>query len=200
MGIPVSTPSAAARVAFTRRQGRALLFCLTALPFLVVNPLTVVVAAVDLTGLVTGGQGSPSPAQIAAGVVAAALLLVLLVSTGAARRLGSLQRGLADRMLGVRVAAPPPARRGPRDPAGWRFVAYQLAKLPVAALQLYAVYFWAGGLVNLSYPLLWGAFRNSPPGAELSPLPVYTPFGMFGEGTFRVATLPGTFAAVLAGR
>jgi signal transduction histidine kinase len=78
-------------------------------------------------------------------------------------------------------------------------MAYQLAKLPVALIELYAVFFWIGGLVNLSYPLLWGAFRNHPPGVRLSPVPVFTPFGLFGEGTFHVATLPGTFAAAAAG-
>jgi signal transduction histidine kinase len=34
---------------------------------------------------------------------------------------------------------------------------------------------------------------------HLSPLPVFTPFGWFGQGTFHVATLPGTFAAAAAG-
>jgi signal transduction histidine kinase len=112
-------------------------------------------------------------------------------------------------LLGTRVAAPPPARRsdrgrawpgpGPRDGAGWRVVAYLLAKLPVGLIELYAVLFWVGGLVNLSYPLWWGAFRNHPPGARLSPVPVFTPFGLFGEGTFHVATLPGTFAAAAVG-
>jgi signal transduction histidine kinase len=78
-------------------------------------------------------------------------------------------------------------------------MAYQLAKLPVGLFELYAAFFWIGGLVNLSYPLVWGAFRNHPPGARLSPVPVYTPLSLFGEGTFRVATLPGTFAAAAAG-
>jgi signal transduction histidine kinase len=122
------------------------------------------------------------------------------VSTTAARRLGSLQRLLAARLLGVRVDAPP-ARSGPalRDAAGWRVVAYLLAKLPISLIELYAVFFWIGGLVNLSYPLLWGAFRNHPPGARLSPVPVFTPFGLFGDGTFQVTTLPGTFVAAAAG-
>jgi hypothetical protein len=78
-------------------------------------------------------------------------------------------------------------------------MAYLLAKLPVDLIELYAVFFWIGALVNLSYPLWWGAFRNSPTGIRLSPVPVFTPFGLFGEGTFRVATLPGTFAAAAAG-
>src|SRR5436309_298314 len=102
------------------------------------------------------------------------------------------------------AADPPPGGRaragpGPRDGAGWRIMVYLLAKLPVGLIELYAVFFWIGGLVNLSYPLWWGAFRNHPPGVRLSPVPVFTPFGWFGEGTFHVATLPGTFAAAAAG-
>jgi len=218
MGLPVTTPTAgpwavvrAAVVApFTRRAGRGLLFCLAGLPFVAVNPVVFFVLAVDLIWLVAGGgRGNPSAADVAVAGVCLGLLLVLLVSTTAARRLGSLQRLLAARLLGVRVGAPPPVRRspggrawpgpGPRDGAGWRVVAYLLAKLPVGLIELYAVFLWIGGLVNLSYPLLWGAFRNHPPGARLSPVPVFTPFGLFGEGTFHVATLPGTFAAAAAG-
>jgi signal transduction histidine kinase len=199
MGLPVT---AALVAPFTRRQGRELVFCLAGLPFVVVNPLALFVLAVDLIWLaVDGARGNPSPAEIAIAAAGVGLLLVLLVSTTAARWVGSVQRGLASRLLGVRVAAPPPARRnpGPRDGAGWRVIAYQLAKLPVGLIELYAVCLWIGGLVNLSYPLVWGAFRNHPPGSRLSPLPVFTPFGWFGEGTFHVATLAGTFAAAGAG-
>jgi signal transduction histidine kinase len=228
MGLPVTAPAAnsppggrarissswaVARAAlgapFTRRAGRELLFCLAGLPFAVVNPVALFVLTVDLTWLVAGsGHSNPSPAAIAFAVVGVGLLLVLLVSTGAARRLGSLQRMLATRLLGMRVVAPPVRRSpggrawpgpGPRNGAGWRVMAYLLAKLPVGLIELYAVFFWIGGLVNLSYPLWWGAFRNHPPGVRLSPVPVFTPFGWFGEGTFRVATLPGTFAAAAAG-
>jgi hypothetical protein len=195
---------------FTRREGRELLFCLAGLPFAVVNPLAFFVLAVDMIWVAAdSGRGNPSPADIAIACVCVGLLLVVLVSTGAARRLGSLQRRLAAGLLGVRVGAPPPVRRspggrawpgpGPRDGAGWRVMAYLLAKLPVGLIELYAVFFWIGGLVNLGYPLLWGAFRNHPPEVRLSPVPVFTPFGLFGEGTFRVATLPGTFAAAAAG-
>jgi signal transduction histidine kinase len=229
MGLPVTTPTAepppsgpvrvrspwaVARAAvaapFTRREGRELLFCLTGLPFAVLNPLVLFVLAVDLSWLVAGsGRGNPSPADLAIACVCLGLLLVLLVSTRAARRLGSLQRMIASRLLGLRVAAPPPLRRspggrawlgpGPRDGAGWRVMVYLLAKLPVGLIELYAVFLWITGLVNLSYPLWWGAFRNHPPGVRLSPVPVFTPFGWFDEGTFRVATLPGTFAAAAAG-
>jgi signal transduction histidine kinase len=205
----VRRPGAVVRAAvvapFTRRQGRELVFCLAGLPFAVVNPLVLFVVTVDLIWLVAdGARGNPSPAEITIAGAGQGLLLVLLVSTTAARRLGSLHRTLATRLLGVRVGAPPPERRTPgrrglRDWAGWRVMAYQLAKLPVGLIELYAVSLWIGGLVNLSYPLWWGAFRNHPPGARLSPVPVFTPFGWFGEGTFRVATLPGTFAAAAAG-
>ncbi|RKR92115.1 signal transduction histidine kinase [Micromonospora pisi] len=210
----VRSPWAAARAAvlapFTRRQGRELLFCLAGLPLAVVSPLVLFVLTVDLIWLAAdGAQGNPSAVEVAAAGVCLGLLLVLLVSTTAARRLGSLQRMLATRLLGVRVGAPPPVRRtpggrawpgpGPRDGAGWRVMAYLLAKLPVGLIELYAVFFWIGGLLNLSYPLLWGAFRNHPPGVRLSPVPVFTPFGLFGDGTFVVATLPGTFAAAAAG-
>jgi signal transduction histidine kinase len=193
MSIAVITPAVAISAPFTRRQGRELLFCLAGLPFAVLSPVVLVVGAVDLSWYATrGGRGSVSPADVAVAVAGVGLLAVLLVSTGAARRLGSLQRGIATRLLGVRIP-------GPRDGGGWRVMAYQLVKLPIGLLEAYAVFFWVGGLVNLSYPLVWGGFRNHPPGAELSPLPVYTPFGLFGEGTFRVATLPGTFAAAAAG-
>ena len=193
---------------FTRRRGRELLFCLTGLPFALVSVPVLFVVTVDLIWLVAdGARGNPSPAEMAVAGAAVLLLLVLLVSTGAARSLGSLQRRLAARLLGIRVAAPPSVRRrtasrawpGPRDGAGWRVMAYQQAKLPLAVIELYAVFFWIGGLVNLGYPLWWGAFRNHPPEARLSPVPVFTPFGLFGEGTFHVATLPGTFAAAAVG-
>lgn len=219
MGLRLTTPNAAhptggparggslravARAAvaapFTRREGRELLFCLAGLPFVVVSPVTVFALAVDLSWLAMGsGRGNPSPADMAVVCACIGLLLVLMVSTGATRRLGSLQRKLAARLLGVRVAAPPLARRGLRDEAGWRVAAYLLLKLPVGVVELYAMFFWIGGLANLSYPLWWGAFRNHPPGTRLSPVPVFTPFGMFGDGTFRVATLPGAFAAAAAG-
>ncbi|MEU4474877.1 sensor domain-containing protein [Micromonospora sp. NPDC023888] len=227
MGPPVRTPTAspppgelrrgsrswraahpAVVAPFDRRAGRELVFCLAGLPFIVLNPVALLVVAVDLSWWVSnGGRGNPAPSDVAVAVVGVGLLLVLLVSTTAARRLGALHRMLAARLLGVRVAAPPPARPrragrawpGSRDGAGWRVVGYLLAKLPASLIELYAVFFWVGGLVNLSYPLLWGAFRNHPPGVRLDPVPVFTPFGLFGDGTFRVATLGGTFAAAAAG-
>ncbi|MFG1843093.1 sensor domain-containing protein [Micromonospora sp. NPDC049175] len=204
-GVPWRGARAAVVAPFTKRAGRELAFCLAGLPFVVVNPVALFVGAVDLSWWVsTGGRSNPAPTDVVIAVAGVGLLLVLLVSTTAARRLGALHRTLATRLLGVRVAAPPPVRAGrawpgPRDRAGWRVVGYLLAKLPASLIELYAVFFWIGGVVNLSYPLLWGAFRNHPPGVRLDPVPVFTPFGLFGDGTFRVATLGGTFAATAAG-
>jgi len=201
---------AAVRAPWTARARREFLFCLAGVPFAIANPLVALVVAVDLIRLVTPNRPpNPSAPDLAVAWAVVALLLVLLVTTGAPRALGSLQRTLAARLLGAQIAAPPPVRRrlgslgrfraGLRDGADWRAVAYLLLKLPVALLELYAVLFWVAGLVNLSYPFWWGAFRNHPPGVRLNPVPVFTPFGWFGQGTFRVATLPGTFAAFAAG-
>src|SRR5260370_4598039 len=78
-------------------------------------------------------------------------------------------------------------------------VAYLLAKLPVGLIELYAVSLWIGGLGNLSYPLLWGAVPNPPPGARLSPVPGFPPLRGVGEGPFPRAAPPPTSAAPPAG-
>jgi signal transduction histidine kinase len=148
--------------------------------------------------------------MVVAAAAVAVLLTVLLVTTGAARALAAACRGLAGRLLGDRVAAPPPPRPGRglpgrldarlRDGPGWRATAYLLLKLPVALLELYAVaVFWGAGLVNLTYPFWWQSFRNHAPGVRLNPVPVITPFDWFAQGHFQVATFPGTFAAFAAG-
>jgi len=189
---------AALRAPFTARARRELLFCLAGAPFVLVNPLTAFFLIVILVRVVTPHRPpNPSPPDIVISFAAVALLVAILV---AARWLGPLERRLAARLLGAPADAPPPGgRAGLRDGAGWRAMAYLLVRLPVAVLELYAAFFWLAGLVNLSYPFWWQAFRNHPPGVRLSPVPVFTPFGWFGQGTFRVSTLPGTFAAFAAG-
>jgi signal transduction histidine kinase len=112
-------------------------------------------------------------------------------------------------LLGTRVPAPPPPDRGRGrlgwlgwlaaglgDRPGWRAVAYQVVKLPLAFLEAYAVLWWAGGLVNLTYPFWWGLFRNHPPGVTLDPVPVVTPFP---GRLLQVATFPSTFLALAVG-
>jgi signal transduction histidine kinase len=67
-------------------------------------------------------------------------------------------------------------------------------KLPVTVGELYAVFFAAAGLANLTYPFWWPLLRNHPPGVRLRPVDALTPFG-----ALHVATFPGTFAAFAAG-
>jgi len=204
--------SAVLRGPFTGRARREVLFCLLTMPFGVFIPLAGFFVTVRLALLASGppwnSGGNPSGLAVATGTGVAALLTVLLVTTGAARRLTAACRRLAGWLLGERVAAPPPlAGRGARglaarlaDGPGWRALAYLLLKFPVMLLECYAVaVFWGAGLANLTYPFWWQQFRNHPPGTRLSPVPVITPFDWIGQGHFTVATFPGTFAAFGAG-
>ena len=133
-------------------------------------------------------------------------LLLLTVALRVSRRLGSLHRRLLNWLLGHQVEAPPRFQPGTgllgrldrrlRDRAAWRGVWYSLIKLPVAAVQLYAVVLTVFGLVDLSYPVAWLLFRNGS-GANLSPLVavVPVPFG----GKVEVSSWLGTFPAAIAG-
>ena len=133
-------------------------------------------------------------------------LLLLTVALRVSRRLGSLHRRLLKRFLGHQVEAPLRFQPGSgvlgrldrrlRDRAAWRGVWYSLIKLPVAAVQLYAIVLTVFGLVDLSYPVIWLLFRNGPH-ADLSPLVavVPVPFG----GQLKIYSWPGTFPAAIAG-
>jgi signal transduction histidine kinase len=195
---PVTSTTALARAAllapFTRRARDELLFCLAG----VLVGLAVLGVAVAL--LVPGTARSATRA----GAIVA-VLVPLALATGLGRRLGAAHRRLAGRLLGERVPAPPALPRqgllgrlgtGLRDGPSWRALAYTLLKLPVAVAEGYAVFLWAAGLANLTYPFWWGLFRNHPPGVTLDPVPAASPFL---GGTFPVATFAGTFAAFAAG-
>jgi hypothetical protein len=186
---------AALREPFTRRARSELLFCLVGV--MVGQAVLVVIVAL----LVPGTARSVARAGVIVGV-----LLPLALATGMARRLGAAHRRLAERLLGERVAPPPLTRprrgmlgrlgAGLRDGPGWRAVAYTLLKPPIAVVELYAVFLWADGLANLTYPFWWGMFRNHPPGVRLSPVLVGTPFP---GRVFHVGTYPGTFLAFAVG-
>jgi signal transduction histidine kinase len=200
----------AVRAPFTARTGRELLFCLAeaALGLVVlVAPFALALAVGLLTGPRSAGRGSSG--QPAVFLPLALILLVVLAVLVIAlprigRWLGAAHRHLAARLLGAAMGEPVPLRPGRgvagrraalmRDGPGWRAAAYLLAQLPVMVAEIYAVFFAAVGLANLSYPFWWPLFRNHAPGTVLQPVPVLTPFGSFG-----VATLPGTFAAFAAG-
>jgi signal transduction histidine kinase len=190
---------------FTRRARLELLFCLVGVPLglcTMVVPYWGVGVALAVALLAPGRE-----LTWVAGVAAiAALLLLVLLATRIGRGLGAVHRRLAARLLDERVAPPRPRRRGRGllgrlvaglgDGPGWRSVAYQLLKLPAAALEAYAVFLWTAGLVDMTYPFWWGLFRNQPPGATLDPVLAASPFP---GRTLHVATFAGTFVAFAVG-
>jgi hypothetical protein len=122
----------ATRGAVTARTfGKGLVYLLLALP------LDVVAALVLLAGGLLGTVLLITP------VGAWWLAGLLRVASG----LGGLRRGMAARLLGLRVPAPaPPMADGGAfgwrramltDPVGWRALAYAMAKLPVSVLSLF---------------------------------------------------------------
>ena len=120
--------------------------------------------------------------------------LIPLLVPWLARPLGAVHRYLAARLLDERIPAPPRPRGFLRDGPRWRATLYLLLQLPLGVLAAYPVFCWVFGLVNLTYPMWFGLFRNHPPGTRLDPVPVLTPFGVFGANGF-----PGAFAAAAAG-
>ena len=180
------------REPFARRAHRELLFCL----------VDVLAGAVGFASIVLLLVPGTAVSAIRGGTMLV-VLLVAVVASGAARRLGSVFRRLANRLLGDSVPPPLPAREATgaykrlwtrlRDGASWRAVAYVLLRLPMAVLGLYAVAFWAG-VINLTYPFWWRLFRNHPPNVELSPAWFLTPFG-----PFRVGAFAGTFLVFALG-
>ena len=127
------------------------------------------------------------------------LTLALLIS----RRLGGLHRRLARWLLSYEVAAPQRFQPGKgilarldrrlRDRVAWRAVSYSLIKLPVAAVQLYAVTLAGFGLVDVSYPVIWLLFHHNSSGSLVALVPL--PFG----GPLHIDSWPGTFLAALLG-
>jgi signal transduction histidine kinase len=191
-----------------RRARNELLFCLAGVPLGLGLAVVVVwlMAFAASVALLSPRYQSTWVAAVALGVGA---VLAVVLAPRAGRWIGAVHRRLAERLLGTPVAAPPPpdrARRGRGEPGrvaaglgdgpGWRAVAYQVVKLPLALLEAYAVLWWAGGLANLTYPFWWGLFRNHPPGVTLDPVPAVTPFP---GRPLQIATYPGTFLALAVG-
>ena len=191
--------AAAARAPFTGRARRDIAFCLLTLPLSL--PLPVVGFAVTIwlaheAGPPWVARGNPSwLALLTAGAVVV-LIAALMVAAGATRALAAAVRRAAGKLLAEHVPPPPPRSTRIGDGPGWRAMAYLMLKLPAGLAECYAVgVFWVAGIANLTYPFWWLSFRNHSPGARLDPVTVITPFDWFGQGHFRVATFPGTFAA-----
>jgi signal transduction histidine kinase len=122
---------------------------------------------------------------ITVGIVSFGILVgppLLALSSLGVRGLAAVSRGLAGRLLGMRVAPPPPFRSRPglvgwmwsgiTDAASWRARAYLVLKLPVAvAGYLVAGWTWVGGLSGLTYPLRWGILDQMHVRDGVNPLP-----------------------------
>jgi signal transduction histidine kinase len=214
-GSPAALARAIAGAPFTGWAWRELLFCAIEVPLgfcVLVFPIALAGLPLAVALLFHGESrlSGPAPAHPGAvvtvfgGVVLAVLVALLVLAPRIARRLGAVHRRLAARLLGEDIPGPPPIRRGRgvagwlgatvRDGPGWRAAAYLLVKLPVTVGELYAAFFAAAGLANLTYPFWWPLFRNHPPDVRLGPVYALTPFG-----ALRIATFPGTFAAFAAG-
>jgi signal transduction histidine kinase len=179
---------------FTQRAWAELAYCLAGVPLGIPGFVVIVVLLAVGTALTATLVGTVPG------------LLLLVAALAAVRGLGAMYRRLAGWLLGERVPTPPPLRPGRgalgrvgarlRDVTAWRALAYVLVKVPVSILGGYAAAFWGVGLINMSYPIWWGGFRNHPPDVQLRPVPVITVLPM---GQFRVVTYAGTFVALAVG-
>jgi signal transduction histidine kinase len=178
------------RAPFTRRTVRELLYCgIGGITGVIGFSITVVMLALGLTISVS-----------ILGTVVGLLLLILALRVS--RRLGGLHRRLAWWLLRYQVEAPPKFQRGTgilnridkrlRDRAAWRGVTYNVVKLPVAAVQLYAITIACIGLADITYPVDWVLFRHGASG------PMVVVFPLLG-GTFNVYGFAGTYLAAIAG-
>ncbi|GAA2488022.1 sensor histidine kinase [Streptomyces longisporus] len=182
------------RAPFTAQAWAEAAYCLVGFPVALVGFVLVLVVlalgagfTVSLVGAVLG-------------------LLLVVGSTGLARAFAAVHRRLAAGLLGERVAVPPALRPTGkafarldarlRDAAGWRSVAYTLVKLPVAALQLYAVGWWLTGLLDLSAPIRWAFGQRPHPGGE--GMPTITPVPV-GGGAPHSTAFAETFVAAAIG-
>jgi len=182
------------RAPFTRRTVRELLYCgLGGLAGVAGFWITVV--------LLFAGFG------ISASVLGTVVgLLLMTVGLRVSRRLGALHRRLASWLLGYRAGVPLKFQPGTgilgrldrrlRDRVAWRAIGYSLLKLPVAAVQLYAVTAAVIGLADLAYPVAWPLFRHHPGGA-LGPWTALTPVPL--GGSLKIHTWPGTLLVALVG-
>jgi signal transduction histidine kinase len=150
-GGPLSFTARALREPFTRRSWAEAGYVLAGLPLSLAGLVSVLVPlALTVPPLIVAG------------------LPLMAVSTGGVRRLGTVARALASRLLGLAVAEPDPLRpeagffgwmrSALMDQPAWRARAYFLAKAPVELASLAAVVtLRAGSLIFLASPVEWAA-------------------------------------------
>ena len=175
---------------FTRRAWAEAAYCLLSFPVALVGFVLV---------LVLLANGVALTASLFGALLGLALVVLAL---GLSRALAALHRALAAGLLGERVPAPAQPRPSGgffarlnarlRDEAGWRAAAYQLVKLPVAVVELYAASWWLIGGFDLITPLRWAVVHQqlgTPGGAVMrtvSPFPG-------GAGAPHAGSFAGTF-------
>jgi signal transduction histidine kinase len=189
---PIGLARAALTEPFSPRARHELLFCLVG----------ILIGAIEF-GFVGVLLVPGTAVSVARAALILAVVVPLAVATGLARRLGSVHRRLAARLLGELVT-PPAALRSDgssfarlgarlRDGASWRAVAYSVLRPPMSVLELYAVLFWVG-LIDMTYPFWWRMFRNHVRDVQLGPANFLTPLGVF-----RVRTFLSTFLVFAVG-
>ncbi|MFQ3560190.1 sensor domain-containing protein [Streptomyces gramineus] len=188
---------------FTRRAWQETAYCaLSFVPSLVgVTLIAVIVVALGCALTLTVLGAVPG-------------LLFLVAGLALARTLAALQRRLARGLLDEHIAEPPrpeagrglvdgvKARLG--DVAGWRAIAYLLARLPVAVLGLWAVTWWVIGAFHVLAPLRWAAGQRdfsliSPiPGLGLDPRSLGSAFAAAALGCVFLLAAPWLTRAFVA--
>jgi signal transduction histidine kinase len=133
-------------------------------------------------------------------------LLLLTLTMRVSRRVGALHRRLARWLLRYPVEAPPKFQPGSgilnridkrlRDRAAWRGIAYSLLKLPVAAVQLYALTMTILGLFDITYPVDWLLFHHHTPD---NPAPMHAQIPVLFGGSLQINSFPETYLAALIG-
>jgi signal transduction histidine kinase len=192
-GKPLRRPGALHTVLtapFTRRAWAEAAYCLLSFPVALVGFVLV---------LVLLANGVALTASLFGALLGLALVVLAL---GLSRALAALHRALAAGLLGERVPAPAQPRRPGRffarlnarlrDEAGWRAAAYQLVKLPVAVVELYAASWWLIGGFDLITPLRWAVVHQQLGTAGGAVMRTVSPFPG-GAGAPHAGSFAGTF-------
>ncbi|MDN3356003.1 sensor domain-containing protein [Actinomadura sp. DC4] len=135
------------RAPFGRRAWAEILYVVVSTPLAVLGFVYAIVTLVLGTGLAVTAAGFP----------------LLAAGLGGARRITSLHRRLAARLLGEHLEAPARPRAGSGllgrlqvrlgDAAGWRALCYLVLKLPMTLIHLYVLLVtWEWGVFALTYP------------------------------------------------
>jgi signal transduction histidine kinase len=175
------------RTPFRKRSAAELLYALIGLPLAVIGIAYALIATITSLLLTVILLGVP----------------LFILAVRGARGLGGLYRGVARRVLGLRVDAPPPRRRRPgllgawtsaiTDSTGWRTLLYLLIKFPLALLTfICAAAFWAYGIALITYPI----WRLLPMTGSSNVIPHHTTTS---DPSILLDTVPGILTYLIVG-